>query len=60
MAATIMRYASALFGWPAGGSAAGMDKILLCRVETEGRGRATMILPGETEAAVRGRNHAEG
>jgi hypothetical protein len=58
MAATIMRYASALFGWPAGGSAAGMDKILLCRVETEGRGRAT--LPGETEAALRGRNHAEG
>ena len=55
-----MRYASALFGWPAGGSAAGMDKILLCRVETEGHGRATMILPGETEAALRGRNHAEG
>jgi hypothetical protein len=29
-------------------------------VETEGRGGATMILPGETEAALRGRNHAEG
>ena len=25
-----------------------------------GRGGATMILPGETEAALRGRNHAEG
>jgi len=24
------------------------------------RGGATMILPGETEAALRGRNHAEG
>jgi hypothetical protein len=25
-----------------------------------GRGSATMTLPGETEAALRGRNHAEG
>jgi hypothetical protein len=25
-----------------------------------GGGGATMILPGETEAALRGRNHAEG
>jgi len=25
-----------------------------------GRGGATIILPGETEAALRGRNHAEG
>ena len=25
-----------------------------------GRGGATMILPNETEAALRGRNHAEG
>lgn len=29
-------------------------------VETDGRGGATMILPGETEAGSAGRDHAEG
>lgn len=40
--------------------ASGLVQTRYSEVGRAGGGGATMILPGETEAALRGRNHAEG